>query len=112
MNNTFSVVDEILRQLGGNKFIAMTGSKNFVSDGDTLKMCLVKNISKANMLYITLDDNDTYTMRFIYYVSGRLNRKTFEWIDEKITEVETISGLFAEDLQKVFTRVTGLDTHL
>ena len=49
----------ILEQLGGNKFIAMTGAKNFVSDGNTLRMTLPKNRSKANRLYVTLDATDT-----------------------------------------------------
>lgn len=43
------VADIILNQLGGNKFVVMTGSKNFVSDGNTLRMNLAKNCSKANL---------------------------------------------------------------
>ena len=49
------VAEKILEQLGGQKFIAMTGANHFVADGNTLRMALPKNASKANRLYITLD---------------------------------------------------------
>lgn len=62
--NKMKIANAILEQLGGNKFIAMTGAKNFVSDGNTLRMTLPKNRSKANRLYVTLDATDTYTMYF------------------------------------------------
>ena len=32
------VADIILEQLGGNKFLAMTGAKNLLADGNTLRM--------------------------------------------------------------------------
>jgi hypothetical protein len=34
------------------------------------------------------------------------------WKDEKIVEIETVTDVYAVDLQRVFTRVTGMDTHL
>ena len=64
------IANAILEQLGGNKFIAMTGAKNFVSDGNTLRMTLPKNRSKANRLYVTLDATDTYTMYFSSILPG------------------------------------------
>ena len=33
MTETMSIASTILEQLGGNKFIAMTGASHFVSDG-------------------------------------------------------------------------------
>lgn len=106
------VASKILDQLGGNKFIAMTGAKNFVSDGNTLRMTLPKNMSKANRLYITLENDDTYTMRFFKFTAGRLNKKTFEFTEDKITEVRTIEGVYFDMLQSLFTEVTGMYTHL
>ena len=47
-----SVADTILQQLGGHKFVVMTGSSHFVSDKNTLRMKLAKNKSKANKLDI------------------------------------------------------------
>lgn len=48
------VADIILEQLGGSKFLAMTGANHLLSDGNTLRMNLPKNASKANRLWITL----------------------------------------------------------
>ena len=106
-----SVANTILRQLGGSKFLVMTGSKP-VADGNTLRIHLMRNMSKANRLYITLEADDTYTMRFFRYIAGRLDKKTLEWREEKITEIKTVSGVYCDMLQKVFTEVTGMDTRL
>ena len=102
----------ILEQLGGNRFIAMTGSKDFVSDGNTLHMTLRKNQSPANRLDITLTWDDLYNMRFFQYTPGRLNKKTLEWKSEKITEVKTFEGVTFDMLQDLFTEVTGMKTSL
>lgn len=66
------VANMILEQLGGQKFLAMTGANHLVADGNTLRMALPKNASKANRLYITLDATDTYTMHFFKYTAGHL----------------------------------------
>lgn len=77
------VADTILEQLGGNKFLAMTGAKNLLADGNTLRMTLPKNRSRANRLWITLDSNDTYTMNFFRFTAGRLNRRTYQFTADK-----------------------------
>lgn len=107
-----SIATTILEQLGGHKFTAMTGSKNFMDDGDTLRMTLAKNQSKANRLYITLNGLDAYDLHFFNYTPAKFNPKTLAWKDEKIVEIETVTDVYAVDLQRVFTRVTGMDTHL
>lgn len=91
---------EILNQLGGNKFIAMTGSKEFIDMGDGLKMKLTANKIKAQYLYIQLLPNDTYKMTFAKIQKG-------DWV----VLSETV-GVYAEMLQKIFTEKTGLDTRL
>ena len=106
------IADIILQQLGGNKFLVMTGVKNLVADGNTLRMTLPKNCSRANRLYITLDADDTYTMRFFKYTASRLNRKTFMWTEDKETEVKTVKGVYFDMLQDIFTEVTGMYTRL
>lgn len=107
-----TVANTILEQLGGNKFIAMTGAKNLLADGNTLIMTLPKNMSKANRLYITLEADDTYTMHFFKFTPGRLNKKTFEFTEDKVVEVRTIEGVYFDKLQELFTEVTGMYTHL
>ena len=106
------VAEKILEQLGGNQFVAMTGANHFVSDGNTLRMALPKNASKANRLYVTLDATDTYTMHFFKYTAGHLNKKTFAWVEDKTVEVKTVSGVFWDDLRAIFTEVIGMYTHL
>ena len=106
------VAETILQQLGGNRFVAMTGAKNFVADGNTLRMSLPRNASKANRLYITLDASDTYTMRFFHYSPARLNRKTYTWSDDKVKEIKTLHDVYCDQLQEVFIAVTGMYTHL
>ncbi|AIF52019.1 hypothetical protein [Pelosinus sp. UFO1] len=106
------ITREILNQLGGNKFIAMTGSKNFLADGNTLRMTLVKNESKANRLFITLDETDTYTMKFLKITAGRVNKKTYEWTDGKNEVIQEFNGVYEDQLQTIFTSITGMDTHL
>lgn len=111
-----NIPETILSQLGGNKFIVMTGSKNFVADGNTLRMTLAKNGSKANRLHITLESDDTYTMHFFKYTAGgwRVNHKTGTVTEkkEKIEEVKTFRGVYFDQLQELFTEVTKLYTRL
>jgi hypothetical protein len=103
----------ILAQLGGNKFIAMTGSKNFLKESEnTLRMDLTRNMSGANKLYITLDADDTYTMRFVKLVLPKLNMKTFEWSEQKVKEIEKFEGVYFDMLRPLFTQVTGMYTSL
>ena len=106
------VANTILEQLGGQKFLAMTGANHLVADGNTLRMTLPKNRSKANRLYITLDATDTYTMYFFKYTAGRLNKKTFAWTPDKQEDIKIISGVYADMLQEIFTATTGMATHL
>jgi len=97
--NNQQVAQTILRQLGGNKFIAMTGSKNFVSNTkeNSLTMKLTRNKLSASHLRIKLTANDDYTMEFF----GRTG-----------TIKKTIEGVYCDMLQDIFTEVTGLYTYL
>ena len=101
----------ILRQLGGSQFLTMTGARP-ITDGNTLRLHLMKNMSKANRLYITLEADDTYTMRFFHYTAGRLDKKTFEWKEDKVKEIKTVEGVYCDMLKQIFEEVTGMYTHL
>jgi hypothetical protein len=110
------VADIILDQLGGNKFLAMTGAHHLLADGNTLRMQLTKNISKANRLWITLDADDTYTMHFFYYRAGGMKvdykKGTVTEKPEIMKDVYKVSGIYFDQLQEIFTRLTGMYTHL
>jgi hypothetical protein len=87
----------ILQQLGGQKFIVTTGSYNFAGDGSSLQMKLRRNKLSASYLRIKLTVWDTYDMTFI---------------NSKGKAIKTVSGVYSDMLQDIFTRETGLYTHL
>lgn len=110
-----SVPERTLLDLGGPEFITMTGSRNFIKDGNTLRMSLARNKSGANRLFITLR-NDLYDMRFFYYrsrsVKVNIEKGTIKEIPEVIREVELLQGVFNSMLRELFQEVTGFDTHM
>lgn len=112
---TLSVPERTLLDLGGPEFTIMTGSSNYIKDGNTLRMNLARNKSGANRLYITLR-NDLYDMRFFYYRSKRtavdVEKGVIRHIAETIREVELFEGVFNSMLRQLFEEVTGFDTHL
>ncbi len=102
----------ILQQLGVNKFVVMTGSKNFLYaersetvNNEWLRMDLTRNKAGVNRLKITLDANDTYTMHFYKQVIKN-------YVDVVITKEQTFEGIYCDQLQEIFTQVTGLYTSL
>jgi len=96
-----SIAKTILEQLGGNKFVAMTGAKNFVDCGDALSMRIGRNKTSSNYLKITLNAMDTYDMKFC-----KLTRK-FE--EKSVTEYHNI---YNDMLTDQFTSHTGMYTSL
>jgi len=106
MESTLEIPEIILHQLGGMRFVKMTGKKNFLSHDKWLRMDLPRNKSGANRLKITLKPDDTYTMEFY---NQRLNRKT---MDPIIKEIDILDWIYADQMTNVFTDVTGLHTRL
>ena len=107
-----TVENNILNQLGGNKFIAMTGAKNLTYDANSLNMNLPKNISKSNNMKIVLNVNDLYNVSFTKFSGGKMNLKTFTFSELKVKKIQEFENVHAEDLQSLFTSVTGFDTKL
>ena len=64
------IAKTVLEQIGGRRFAAMTGSKDFIDMGNGLRMSLARNKTSANRLDIIYDAGaDLYNIRFY--------RKTF-----------------------------------
>jgi len=60
------IAKTILEQIGGRRFAAMTGSKDFIDMGNGLRMSLARNKTSANRLDIIYDGGaDLYNMRFL-----------------------------------------------
>jgi hypothetical protein len=98
------IAKTILAQLGGNRFIAMTGAKNFTGYPDALMFSLpgaggfTKN--GINIVKITLTPADTYTMEF--------TRRR----GSKFTTINVTEDVYWEDLTEIFRQVTGLETRV
>ena len=93
-------IKTIWDQIGGNKFGVMVGAKDIFGTGQSLYLKFGRNSSKSNHLRITLEASDTYSMRFSH------TRKGTTTIDADYQDV------YAEDLQRFFTKHTGMATSL
>lgn len=94
-----SVSREILRQLGGARFIVMTGASKFVGTGNSLTMKLPTEPSPKGVgsVEIILTPMDDYTM-----ITRDRNYRT----------INTVHGVYCDNLEDVFETETGLYTHL
>ena len=91
---------ETLKQLGGNKFIAMTGAKQFSVGPKGMGFRIGRNAKSINYIRIDLKSTDLYDMEFIR-IRG-----------SKIKVVKKVTGVYNDQLQKMFTKYTGMYTSL
>lgn len=98
--NEATVSSEIYNQLGGNKFVTMTGAKNFIKTDISLSFKIPKGKNGINYVKITLTPSDAYDIEF-GKVYG-LNYKVISHLKE----------IYADKLGEVFTEMTGLYTSL
>jgi hypothetical protein len=101
-----TVAQTILAQLGGQKFIAMTGAHSLCGSPDSLSMRLSTKLTKGRIggVRITLDASDTYTL-----IAFKLCRR-----DGLLNVVEAFkeSGIYCDQLAETFEEATGLLTRL
>jgi hypothetical protein len=90
---------ETLKQLGGNRFIAMTGAKNFAVGPKGMSFKIGRNSKNVNYVRIDLK-GDLYNMEFIQMRAGKMKVKSKE------------KGVYNDQLQKMFTKNTGMYTSL
>jgi hypothetical protein len=96
-----TLANEIINQLGGNKFQVMTGARLFVATEHGVQFSF-PGCHTTNKCRVTLQGDDTYTMEFYQY---NLVKVTCEL-------VKRISMVYGDQLQDVFQNTTGLVTHL
>ena len=96
----------ILEQLGGRRFLLMTGAKNLVDEGQSLTMGLPSRMTSMHVTHyrITLAPSDTYTCQAL--------KNPRRGSTDPVRIVCEDQDVHAEDLQRMFTRHTGLDTVL
>lgn len=98
-----TVAETILSQLGGRRFLAMTGAKNLcqlergTGLGFQLPRAFAKN--KATHVQIVLEPTDTYRVEFLKWNSRALT----------LAPVSSHAGVFCDALRRTFTAETGLD---
>lgn len=99
---TMTIAETILEQLGGRKFCVMTGAKHLMSYDNGLQIKLPSNFATdgINVVRISLTPSDEYSIEF-----GKLCGLNYKVL-------RTVDGIYCDMLQEVFTRYTGLDTHL
>ena len=91
------VAQIIFQQLGGNRFAAMTGAKNFVG-GENFIQFKVRGAKGVNSVKVTLNAKDLYNVLFMKVTNYGLDVKylsKFEDID-------------CEQLAPLFEKQTGL----
>lgn len=97
------VAHTILSQLGGDKFVTMTGAWSFSSDKYTLSFRVPKAKNGIRGVSITLMPNDLYQVRFI----GMKLKPIM-----KVYDIAKHDDVYCDKLQEIFTKETGLETHL
>ena len=99
------IAQTILAQLGGRRFIAMTGAGNFIGGDNYLTFSLPTGIAREgiNKIRITLDWTDTYIVEAL---------KVYPGPELKFDTIKKLDFVYADDLEDIFTSITGLDTHL
>jgi hypothetical protein len=97
-----TVAQTILQQLGGRRFLAMTGASDLVGDTDYLMFSLPRNMTRGRFskCRITLNALDLYDIELFRIVKCEIKTQA------------SSTDVYVEDLQRVFTSMTGLDTHL
>lgn len=97
------IAQTILSQLGGQRFVMMTGARNLttIARGLSMRLNSVNSEGKrVNVVTVTLDPSDTYTVTASYLRAGTL------------TTVATASDVYNDMLVETFERFTGLYTTL
>ena len=94
--------NQTLQQLGGNRFIAMTGAKNLAVDKskNELHMKIMRNAKGISHVRIRLTSMDLYDMEFLQVRAGKIKIKSKE------------KGVYGDQLAKMFKKNTGLNVRL
>jgi hypothetical protein len=102
MKTDMTIANTILSQLGGHRFIMMTGARGFVASSDSLSFRIPGTMtrSRINAVRITLDPSDTYTVVFMA-IRGTT-----------IKEASRHEDVYCDSLCELFRNVTGLETRM
>jgi hypothetical protein len=102
MKTDTTIATTILDQLGGRRFIAMTGARNFIAGANDLSFRIPGTMTRRriNAVRITLEPTDTYSVVF-FAIRG-----------VTVKEVSKHEDIYADMLGELFRDVTGLETRM
>jgi hypothetical protein len=110
-------VTAILEQLGGRRFLAMTGSHSLVGhEGSneypepTLQMIIGTHEAGWHKLRITLQSNDLYKVEF-WKKTGLEMLLAQEANTLDPNDTREFTDVYFDQLQEIFTKVTGMYTY-
>ena len=90
----------ILKQIGGNRFIAMTGAKGFAFSDKYMSFKIGRNSKGINFVRIGHNAMDTYDMEFGFVSVKGLKVK------------KKVKGVYADMLGTMFKKYTGMNVSL
>jgi len=99
-----NIAKTILNQLGGNKFIVMTGAKNVIGGENFLQFQIGRNSKGITNVKIILNSLDLYDMTF-YKMRSPITEKMFKPVAE-------CNSIYGDMLDECFEKNTGLLTKL
>ena len=91
---------EILKQIGGNRFIAMTGAKGFAFSDKYMSFKIGRNSKGINFVRIGHNAKDLYDMEFGFVSTRGIKVK------------KKVKDVYADMLGTIFTKHTGMYTSL
>lgn len=98
------IAKTILQQLGGGRFVAMTGARNLVASHNGLSFALPGGggfcRDGINGVCVVLTPADLYDVEFVRRRGAM------------VKTVKKVEGIFFDQLREVFERATGLRTSL
>jgi hypothetical protein len=105
-SGSLQIANTILQQLGGHKFVMMTGAKDIVALDAGIQFKIPKGKGGINFVKIELNrGRDTYDVEF--------SRKTFSLKQGAKTIVKKkLSDIYWDQLVRIFENTTGLRTKL
>ena len=97
-----TIATEILNQLGGNRFVAMTGARHIAHDAGALRFRLPSRFAARgiNFVCVKLTANDDYTVEY----------GTLRGLNYRVVEVQ--ENVYCDTLRASFKAATGLDCTL
>ena len=90
----------LLKQLGGNRFIAMTGAKGFAFSNKYMSFKIGRNSKGINFVRIGHNAKDLYDMEFGFVSTRGIKVK------------KKVKDVYADMLGTIFTKYTGMHVRL